>query len=197
VQVVQLSLDSLGGRPRDVCSCTISNYARESIANEDMRAVLEDVNSVLTVTTSNGCVCVLCVNSLETLKQLDQSTIVSTNIKVEPRLIAGVCWNRARSHATKHGSVDNSAAVFNPESYDKSTQPRAAEDDNDDDSGSDSDDNGGSKKRKQKQESNKKQKHEFKQQTNNAKGKHGKSRDSEAQMPHKKQKKVSFSNKKH
>jgi hypothetical protein len=93
--------------------CTINALARSSLVNADARDVLSDVNSVLAVITSNGSVSILCVNSLETLKSLEPCQVVSTTIKVEPRLIETVCWNL--SNQSEHS--------FNPDTFDKTTQP--------------------------------------------------------------------------
>ena len=92
-----MSLKSLGGRPRDLHCCTPSALAKSSIADGEIRQILEEVGGCVTVAASTGVVAVYSVNSLEAHKSVEESQIVSTSIRVEPRLISVVSWNTEMS----------------------------------------------------------------------------------------------------
>lgn len=191
-------------------SCVINDLAKSSLQSAEATIVLGDVRSVLAIATSNGSVSVLCASSLETSAKatanatgkatgsLEQCQIVSATIRVEPRLIATVCWNLSKrsglpqEKTQSHHHANQQQMQFHPEAFDKSTQPKTINDiieDNGDDAG----DSGKAANKKRKQASSKEQEDPKATKTSNPRIKQTQGKDENKNK--KQKKKVTFSKK--
>ena len=86
-------MKELGGRPRDLSNCSISELAKLSVKNEDMRQIVGSVGNCLVIATSTGVITVLSSNAIEAGSNLEEVQLVTTKVRVEPRFISVVAWN--------------------------------------------------------------------------------------------------------
>mmetsp|Transcript_34806 Transcript_34806/g.33118 ORF Transcript_34806/g.33118 Transcript_34806/m.33118 type:complete len:324 (-) Transcript_34806:149-1120(-) len=88
-----LDVTGMDGRPRDMWSCKLALELPEESTEESIASVLAEEGACLTVVTSLGRISVISCKSVEAGNTLEECTLVSTQVKMEPRLTGVVSWS--------------------------------------------------------------------------------------------------------
>jgi WD40 repeat protein len=97
-QKAELNLSELGGRPRDMWNSALNLDSLKDSTHDQERVkpmvdALSDEGDCLAIATSLGHIALLSCRAIEEGHTLEESTLISTDIRSEPRLTAVVAWS--------------------------------------------------------------------------------------------------------